>query len=129
MNIYPKKKSGFTLVEVLIAVFILSIGIVSTLMFFSTAMTTADYSRDVTVATSHGECILEEMKTKKSTFDIVAVNWENWLSDNGFALLPQERVRVDITKVLENSLDIKVTVDWVKRARIFNVTLQTEITK
>lgn len=122
-------KSGFTLIEVLIAVFILSIGVVTTLMFFSTAMTTADYSRDVTVATSHGEYILEEIKAKNSVSEITVVDWGRWFSGNDISLLPQENVKVDIAKVLDNTLDIKVTVSWVKRMRPYNVTLYTEITK
>ena len=122
-------KKGFTLVEVLLATFILSVGIVSTLLFFSTAMTTADYSRDVTISTSHGEYIFEEMKTQNSIANIVSTDWNVWLTNKGLTLLPQEQVQVDISDILKNSAKIKLIISWVKRSRVNKTILYTEITK
>ena len=48
-------KKALTLIEVLLAVFIFTIGIGSPLLLFSHAVTWADYAPDLTVPTSHGE--------------------------------------------------------------------------
>ena len=113
--------------EVLIAILILSVDITSTLLFFSTAMITGDFARDVTVATSHGEYILEEMKTRNSLVDITSTDWPAWGEQQGLNTLPNENIKVDITDTFSNPIDVQVTVTWMKKLRTNDVILRTKI--
>lgn len=56
--------AGMTLVEVMIAVFILSIGMMGTLSYFVTTKVAVEIARDQTTATVHAEYVLEDMRAK-----------------------------------------------------------------
>ena len=124
-----KKNSGFTLIELLLAVFILSTGIVGTLSFFVNAMQSTEYARNMTVATSHAEYILEEMQTLESLSDVKNRDWAVWAKQQGLITLPNETVRVDITNSLHNLLDIQATVSWTKNLRVNKIVLKTQLTR
>jgi|GEM_PF-1634638 len=124
-----KRKDGMTLLELLLVVFILLIGIVSTLLFFTSTMLLTNFSRDITVATTHGEYILEEMQTKKSLSDIVNTNWVNWASTQGLTMLPQETIDVSFPDPTSNPLDVGVTISWIQQKRTNKVELYTKFSR
>ena len=127
--ILRKKNRGLTLPELLLAVFILSVGIVSTLLFFSNAMISTEYARDITVATSHAEYILEEMQTRDSLINITLTDWASWAQNEGLNSLPHETFNVSFTNMLISPIDIETTVSWIRRARTYNVTLTTKLAR
>ena len=124
-----KKPQGLTLAELLIAVFVLSIGILSALMFFTSAMLATETARDTMVATTHAEYTLEEMKTRSSLANITGTNWVSWASSSSINTLPSETVTVTFVNSSADPLDITVTVGWNKKGRSNNVSLRTEIHK
>ena len=123
------KNMGQTLAELLLAVFILSIGIISTLSFFSNALITTDYARDLTTATTHAEYILEEMQTRPSLFDLIHTDWAKLAQQEGFDMLPEENFDIAFLDPASDPLDIQVTVSWTKKMRKNNVILKTALTK
>ncbi len=124
-----RKPAGMTLAEILIAVFVLSIGILSALMFFTSAMIATETARDMTEATTHAEYTLEEMKTRSSLANITGTNWVSWASGASLNTLPSETVTVTFVNASADPLDITVTVGWTKKGRSNNVALRTEMHK
>ena len=124
-----EQNKGLSLIEVLISIFILTIGILSTLLFFSHAMIMAEFAGDLTVASSHADYILEEMVGRKSLANVTGTDWESWAQEQGLNSLPQEKFQVSFNNVLTNPLDVETTVNWVRRARVNNVTFITRIAK
>ena len=124
-----KNQNGLTLVEVLIAVFLLSVGIVSTLMFFSNAMLSAEFAGDITVASTHAEFILEEMKSRKTLSNVTATDWAEWARNAGLPSLPGETVEVFFTNAESDPLEVMATVSWKKKLRNNKVVFITGLTK
>ncbi len=129
MIIKMRGSSGFTLAELLVATFVLVVGVLSALLFFSNAMNATQYAGDVTEATSHGEYVLEEMKTRTTLANIAGTNWSAWVTGESIYSLPGESITVAITNAQANPLDIDLDVSWTRKSRTNNVSLRTRITK
>jgi Tfp pilus assembly protein PilV len=124
-----KHNPGFTLVELLIAVFVLAGAISGVLLLFSVSMMSSELAWDTTVATSHAEHILEEMQSHDSLPAILAVDWENWVVGQGLNTLPQEAIDIAFMDSSSNPLDVRVNVHWMRKSRANEVTLKTKIAK
>lgn len=124
-----KRSSGFTFVEVLIAVFILSVAIGGVLLLYTTSMMSSQLAWDISVATSHAEYVLEEAQTLDSKEKVLGFNWKGWGEVQGFNTLPAENIDVAIKSLSDNLLDIQVTVDWIRKSRRHDVTLRTKLAK
>lgn len=124
-----KKHDGFTLLEVLTATFVLVLGIVSTFLFFTNAMTSTQYAADVTTATSHAEYVFEEMKTRAALSDIAATDWTTWAQNENLNTLPQESIVAQIADAQGDPLDIRLAVNWTRKSRQNSVNLRTQMTK
>jgi len=124
-----RNKRGVTLVELMVTVFILSIGIVGSLLYFTTALQSAEIARDITTATTHAEFVMEEMQTLPTLSDITNTDWTSWSSTNGLNTLPSEVVTVSYTDDTSDPLEILTTVSWTKRSGTKTVTLTTQLTK
>lgn len=106
-----------TLVEILVAVFILTVGIVGSLLFLVNAMTATETARDLTTATTHAESVLEEMKSRLSLDDIQLTDWKAWAKAEGFDSLPNEQLDVQFEPPGGNPLKIDVTIRWARVGR------------
>ena len=126
---FKNNKSGITLLEVLIAIFILSVGILSILLFISSSMILSTGAWELTVATSQAEFILEEMQSRKALSAITLTDWNDWAQKQGLAILPKESFIVTFPSGGKNPLDIQVLVNWVQNERWENVTLRTKIAR
>jgi Tfp pilus assembly protein PilV len=122
-------KKGFTLLELLIAAYILIIGISSTLLLNVNAMTSSQYSWDLTVATTHAEHILEEMQLKGSLPEITGMDWNAWAAQQKLSTLPGEKIEVRFDNAEADPLDIEVTVEWQRKLRKNNIAFKTKMTK
>lgn len=123
------QKNGFTLIEVLLAVFILSVGISAVLMLYTSSMLSAANAWDMTVATSNAEHMLEEMQARSSLADIVHTDWARWAEDHGLNTLPQEAFSIDFADPTSDPLNIQITVSWQRKLRTNQVILKTRLTK
>ncbi len=126
MGVSPR---GFTFIEVLMAVFILSVGISAVLMLYTSSMLSAATAWDMTVATSNAEHILEEMQVRDSLADIVNTDWPQWAQDHGLNTLPKETFSVTFADPAGDPLNIQITVGWEKKLRTNQITLKTRLTK
>lgn len=121
--------SGFTLAELLLAIYILLIGVLTIVIFLTTTTKATEYAGDLTAATIHAERIFEEMRTRTTLAEITATNWAQWAQDQNLLTLPSESVSVSIADAGADPLVIHTTVSWVRRLKQNNVVLSTEMTK
>ncbi len=124
-----KQNKGFTFVELLIAVMILSIAIAGALLLCTTSMMSSQLAWDTTTATSHAEYVLEEMQTQDSTDQIRNFNWVGWSEVQGLNTLPGENIEIAFLNLRPNLLDIKVTVHWMRKSRKHDIVLRTKMAK
>lgn len=123
------RSKGFTFIELLLAVFILSVGISAVLMLYASSMLSAAAAWDMTVATSNAEHMLEEMQTRDSLADIVNTDWPRWAQDHGLNALPKEAFSVAFADPSGDPLNIQITVSWEKKLRTNQIILKTRLTK
>ncbi len=124
-----KTLKGFTLMEILVSLLILSIGIVGILLFLSRSMSAIDFANDSIVASSHGEYILEEMRTRDSLANIISTNWENFALEENLDTLPSESINIYFPTPANDPLEIQATIEWTRNSRQNNIILTTEMTK
>lgn len=123
------RTKGFTFIELLLAVFILSVGISAVLMLYTSSMLSAATAWDMTVATSNAEHMLEEMQARGSLAGIVNTDWARWAQDHGLNTLPAEAFGIDFADPASDPLNIQITVSWQKQLRTNQVILKTRLTK
>jgi type IV pilus modification protein PilV len=124
-----KKTRAMTLVEVLVAVFVLTIGILASLLFFTRAMKATQSAQDLTLATTIAEGVLEEMRLRPTLTDIQQTDWSSWREGAGFNSLPGEQLAVTYANPGGNPLQIEAKVSWDRSGRPGEVKLATEMTK
>jgi len=124
-------RKGLTLVELLIAIFILTVGVSGVLLFYTNAMQATEYAKDLTIATAHAEYTFEEMRTRDSLADIATTDWTAWAQNEWTQsdTLPQEALTVAIVDVDANPLDITATIGWTRHSNNYAIALKTQITK
>jgi type II secretory pathway pseudopilin PulG len=112
-------KKAVTLVELLLAVAILVFAISGILLLFIHCSFLNESSRNLTIAASHAQFVMEDMKSASfSTLqqNINAGNW-NWQPDiiesKGLTALSNESISTQAAGA--NPLDISVTVSWQDR--------------
>jgi len=121
------KRSGFTLIETLIAVLILSVGILVSLMFFVQAQVSTQLAQDMTVATTHADYVMEEIYGCKTLPQIKETDWTAWARQAGLNTLPEETVIVEISHPDQKPLPVDLTIRWKRKGRDHHVSLATEI--
>ena len=124
-----RKNKGFTLVELLVAAYILLVGICGILSLFVNTLTSSESSWDTTTATSHAQYVLEEMQTKLNLSEIRLTNWKKWVGDTGLLTLPDENITITFGDPTSDPLDIQVVDQWQRKKRLNTVTLRTKLTK
>ena len=124
----PRNK-GFTFIELLLAVFILSVGISAVLMLYTSSMLSAANAWDMTVATSNAEHMLEEMQARGSLADIVNTDWSLWAKDHSLNTLPAATFNVAFADPASDPLNIQITVSWQRQLRTSQIILKTRLTK
>jgi type II secretory pathway pseudopilin PulG len=124
-----RREKSFTLIEVLVAAFVLLVGICSLLSLFVYSMASAETGWDKTLAVSHAESILEAMQKKPTLGEILITDWDQWAHDHNLRGLPEERLKVVFSSPDSDPLPIQVLVQWERKARTNKVSLETELTK
>jgi type II secretory pathway pseudopilin PulG len=129
MKLNLRNNKALTLVEILLTVFILSVGILSIMVFMSSAMILSTGAWEMTAATSHAEALLEEMQTKKTLGEITLTDWSGWAQGEGLITLPEETIKVEYPSGGKNPLEVTVMVNWVQKMRPQNVVVRTKIAR
>jgi Tfp pilus assembly protein PilV len=122
-------ESGLTFAELLVTSFVLVTAIVSSLLFFTNALTASQYSRDVTVATSHADDLFEEMQSRATLANITGTDWSAWLTSRTADRLPSETVTVTYTNAAAVPLEITARVSWTRKVRVYNESFVTRMRK
>jgi hypothetical protein len=122
-------ENGLTFAELIVTSFVLVTVVVSSLLFFTNALTASQYSRDVTVATSHADDLFEEMQSRATLANITGTNWSNWLSSQSYDKLPSESLNVVYTNAAADPLEVSAFVAWTRKARTYTETFVTRMTK
>lgn len=126
-------KKGFTLVELLIASAILVFALTGLLGLFISCIFLNQSNRNLTVATTHAQFVLEDIKNQNfAGIPAYSKTWTNaeipvkWPSLTSNSLLDQEYFVISVTGT--DILDIALTVNWKDRkVRNRSITLQTLI--
>ncbi len=87
-------------------------------MFFTSALISADFALETTLATSHAELIFEEMRSKEAIQEITFVDWNEWLKKQDVSLLPEEAVEISYLDPAKSPFPVSMKVSWRGRARI-----------
>ncbi len=127
MKLRPNE--GFTLLELLIAAYILLIGICGILSLVTNTMLSSESAWDMTVATTHAQHILEEMQSKNNLLDITSTDWNVWAQKEKLNTLPKEHFRITFGDLSQDPLEIHVITQWERKGRINQITLNTKLTK
>lgn len=124
-----KSKSGITLIEVMVSMFILTFAILGALSYFTTAAAATQLAGEMTIATSHAEHILEDMRARSTLADITSADWGAYVTDNNLDTLDNESITVTFADAGADPLNITVAVNWDTATRTHNISLTTEMTK
>lgn len=120
---------SFTLLELLVAAYILLIGICGILSLFTNSMLSTEEAWDITLATTHAQNILEEMQNKNTLSDIEGEDWSLWAQKQNLNTLPQEIFLITYGAPSADPLEITVVDQWQRKNRLNHVTLRTKLTK
>ena len=110
------KKQGFTLPEVLLTAAILAYALSAILASFMNSVLLNESSRHVTIATSHAQFVMEDVRN--TAFGSIPTNistgYWNWntatIGTNGLTAMNSESISV--TSSGTTLLDVTVTVSW-----------------
>jgi prepilin-type N-terminal cleavage/methylation domain-containing protein len=121
-------KRGFTLSELLLAAAIFAFVITALLGFFVSCIFLNETSRNLTIAASHAQFALEEIKNTPFA-NIQSINWDSSIIvSKGLTPLPAERIAVAVSGT--EPLDIVVAVNWQDRGlRARGISLETLVTE
>lgn len=119
---------GFSLVELLLAAVILAFVLTGLLALFISCIFLNDTNRNTTIATSHAQFAMEEVKN--TTFaSITGATWNSAvIASKGLTSLSSETIIINVTGT--DPLDITVTVNWKDRGtRNRTISLETLISE
>ena len=122
-----RNKKGFTLAELMIAAFILTFTLSGLLLLFTNCMLLNDVSRNLSVATSHGEYVMEQISSTAFTgletritdggtngWDLATANLQG--GPYNFTALPNESLATTVFQS-GNPLGVSVLVSWQDRGQ------------
>ncbi|MBL7070033.1 MAG: hypothetical protein ISS27_01000 [Candidatus Omnitrophica bacterium] len=125
-----QKVEGFTLPELLFAAAVLAFVLVSLLFIFTSCLFLDESSRNSTLATSHAEYVIEDIKdTSFAQIPAMAGTWDtSAITAAGLNPVTGESIVIAVSGV--NPLNINVTVNWSDRGnRSRSISFSTLITE
>ena len=130
----PKLLTGFTLIELLLVVGFLVFAVSASLLLFANCILLNKYSRSLTVATSHAQYVMEEIKNQDFSTIETSIDSGNWdwgeseITTKGLSVLDSETIDTNEVGTTSDLLNVVVTVNWTsQRGRAQSLTLETLI--
>ncbi|MGE5197462.1 MAG: type IV pilus modification PilV family protein [Deltaproteobacteria bacterium] len=121
------KNLGFTLSELMVSAAILSFVFAALLLFFINSIFLNEANRKLTIATTHAQYALEEMKNTNFS-SLASTTWyASTISGKGLTPLPNESIMITVTGT--EPKDIVATVRWAYRGTYPSIALETLITE
>lgn len=135
-------RTGFTLIEVVLAAAIFAIAVLGVFAAFLGASSLTEGSRNLTHAVEDARTIMERIRTDLQTSADVATfvadfpdtTYEQWVTDQqaaetAFMSLEDEAVDVAFGDADDDPLAVTVAVSWLERGRARSTSLQTQMTR
>ncbi len=128
-------KSGFTLMELMFAAAVLAIVLGGLLGVFVSNFRLIESGRNLTVASNHAQCVMEEIRNINLPATITAQDWTAWAQADppgggGCNTLNEESIQVSYPSGEEaDPLEIVITVNWTEKGRARSVQLVTLLTE
>ncbi|MCX7661092.1 MAG: prepilin-type N-terminal cleavage/methylation domain-containing protein [Candidatus Omnitrophica bacterium] len=119
-----QKVKGFTLAELMLAVAILLVVLVSILATYISCILLNQSNHNLVVASTDAQYILEQIRGL--TYDEIS-NYINNLNPNFFSNLPNETVKCDDCLIGSRIADITMNVSWQESKKIRSFLLKTKI--
>ena len=124
------EKSGFTLIEIIIALTILGIGLISVLAYLPIALDASKRSADLTRSALIAQKLIEEVRAASYDDIVNADGFDTsnlFVKDNDF---PEFNYKIEISNTgLATSKDITVTVLWTFKGKDSTQVYKTKIVK
>jgi len=124
-----RNEKGLTFAELIVTTFLLVTAIVGTLLFFTYSLAATQYARDLTIATSHGDRLFEEMQLRGTLSNIVKTDWTKWSASQPGDKLPGETVNVVYANAVAVPLEIAADVRWTRKSGEYRETFVTRMKK
>jgi type II secretory pathway pseudopilin PulG len=115
---------SFTLIELCVTMGILVFALSALVGGLVGFMSLSRISRDKSVAINHARQVLEQVRDINFS-EVKNTDWTKWATENGCNSLDNEQVRVTLTSIASDLLEVKVDVDWQIRNRPFSISLTT----
>jgi len=123
-----RKKKGFSLIELMVAVFILLVAILALISAYLGSLFLSDSSAQLTTAVTDAQYVLEQIRGLP--YSCVANNFAgNCYSLPNLNNLPSETITVSSTSAGANIRSVKVTVNWLDKGNLRSYSLGTYITE
>lgn len=134
-DLHKGTRSGFTLMELMIAAVILAVALAGLLGAFIANFNLIESGKNLTAAISHARIVMEEVRDYNIPSLITAEEWTDWAqleSPDGGGCNSLGNETVVVTYPLgtaANPLEVLVTVNWTEKGRARSVQLVTLITE
>lgn len=131
------KNEGFTLLELLIGIFVMIIALFSLLNSNLAGFKLNEISKDNFIATADAQRVIEQIRSRANTSMslITGENWTLWAASNGCILLSGEQILVNFidrdgngNPFDDNPLEVSVNVIWQERGRARLLSFSTLVT-
>jgi len=129
-SLQDKSLTGFTLIEIIIALTILAIGLVSLAAYLPVALEAARKGSDLTKAAIIAQNLLEEVKNSSYTDITGADVWHTAASFNNYSDFAGFEYQINVNPLgVAEIKDITITVRWQFKGKNNMQTFETKIVK
>ena len=130
-----KKNSGFTFVEVLVAVSIFTLSILALLVILTQGISNTNYARQKITATYLAQEGIEHGRNIRDTHVLYdgSLGWVNFLNDTRVTNYPSPNAYASFTRTIRRTVvsgdevQISSTVSWAQASGVFSVTFSENL--
>ncbi|OIO38905.1 MAG: hypothetical protein AUJ75_02095 [Candidatus Omnitrophica bacterium CG1_02_49_10] len=125
------KNKGFTFTEVMIAVFVLLVALVSLLGAMYHFYLLSETLKERSIAIGDARKVLENIReaSYSSLPSVTGADWAGWALNNGCDQLNAEEVSVVFADTSSDPLEVTVSVEWIQRSRPRSIEITTLVTE
>ena len=112
-------QKGMTLVEVLVATFVIVVAVVALMAGFLSGLLLVESGKNMAVAAADARAVFEEMRRLSASGlpSVAGRNWTTWSRNAGLTGLTNENVTVNFRNPAADPLEATVRVNWTQRDR------------
>lgn len=129
------KKSGYTLIEIMIAACVLALAILTTAFSITNLQNLGELARQKEIAVNDANHVLETMRqtADNSLTSLRSTDWSTWLTNNVINLKTQNELRLDqetMTVTVGNAdpAAVSLVLNWNHKQRTYSYRVRTLMT-